>query len=789
MVHARNNGAMAATQTRPAAAPRILGSADGAAAAREGRAPILLGAALAAALLYAAFASGAIRIPEESRLQVLVAAIALATLAATLFGALRFDASPRAVAGLWLLGGFAAWSALSITWSIAPDETWLEVNRAIAYALVAAIAVVLGSSLPRALERIALGYLAVAGLVALYALGGKLVPWVQIPGLLDLDHLDRISRLRAPIEYWNALALFCVLAIPVAVRAAADLERSARFRGVSLVALVILFATLALTYSRGGLLVLVVALAVLLAIGPDRATLAAVTGIGILGALPAVLFAVTSPDLTTSDVGGVPLSSRVPEGLIVLAALLVGLALALVLHRRITASPGGLSLSPQATMLLRRGALAAAAGAAVLLLAALALSDRGLTGTIDARIDSFTAAKADRQNDPARILQTNSGNRWVWWKEAAGAWWDRPLVGHGAGSFPLVHRAYRTNSLEVRQPHSVPLEFLSETGLIGAGLALGGLALLGLAATSSALGRAPSRERAYGAALLAGCAAWAVHIWIDWDWDIPAVTLPTMIFLGALVARPAGGAASNGALPRPSTPALARGPALAAGAALLCLVALSAVLPAVSKEMTSDALSLAAKGGAGNLREAAEKAEVASRLNPFAVQPPSAAASIAQRSGQPAKAARLLSEAVRRQPDNPLMWFRLAGFQRQLNDSPAALRSIAMVRALDPYHSLVGLLRSDTVFDERSSATATGTPLPEGVEQPAPAPEEPAPPQPSDEDGDPPRPPSTPAPPPSSAPSPAAPRPAPQAPPTPRAPAPRPPAPEQPEGEPFRFEG
>ncbi len=50
MVHARNNGAMAATETRPAAAPRIFGSADATASAREGPAPILLGAALAAAL-------------------------------------------------------------------------------------------------------------------------------------------------------------------------------------------------------------------------------------------------------------------------------------------------------------------------------------------------------------------------------------------------------------------------------------------------------------------------------------------------------------------------------------------------------------------------------------------------------------------------------------------------------------------------------------------------------------------------------------------------------------------
>ena len=56
-----------------------------------------------------------------------------------------------------------------------------------------------------------------------------------------------------------------------------------------------------------------------------------------------------------------------------------------------------------------------------------------------------------------------------------GGFADRPVIGHGAGSFPLTHLAYRENAIQVRNAHSVPLEFLSETGLIGAALALGGL--------------------------------------------------------------------------------------------------------------------------------------------------------------------------------------------------------------------------------------------------------------------------------------------------------------------------
>src|SRR5205085_2606965 len=103
-------------------------------------------------------------------------------------------------------------------------------NRVLDYLLLALIALAVGSSLPRALERAALGYLGIATVVALYALGGKAAPGVHIGGLVDLNQTAFFSRLRAPLAYWNALALFCVLAVPIAIRLAAEPpgERAAR---------------------------------------------------------------------------------------------------------------------------------------------------------------------------------------------------------------------------------------------------------------------------------------------------------------------------------------------------------------------------------------------------------------------------------------------------------------------------------------------------------------------------------------------------------------------------------
>ncbi len=682
---------------------------DGAPAPLEGvprradRGPVALGAALGAAVLYAMFAEGAIGIPQESALQVGVAAIALATLAGLLFGrGLRFSPAPLALAGLALLAGFALWSGLSIAWSIAPDESWLELNRALAYALVAALALVLGSSLPRAAERVALGYLAIATVVALYALGGKLFPWLHIPGILDLDHADRFSRLRAPLGYWNALGLACAMAVPIGLRATVSL--TGRARTAALLSLVVVLTTLALTYSRGGLLVAVAMVGLLVAMGPDRLRLLAVSAIALLGAAPAVLCVLALEDLRTD---GLSTSARSGDGLLLALALAAGLAVAVVLGGRLFAR-GELALSEGAQGRVRRGAIVAAAAVPLIVLGALALSDRGIGGSIDHQLDEFTAAKFDPQNDPSRVLRTNSGNRWVWWQEAAGAFSDRPVEGHGAGSFPLLHRAYRDNAIEVRQPHSVPMEFLAETGLVGALLALGGLSLLFLVGVRGVRARAPGNERAFAVALLAVALGWLVHSLVDWDWDIPAVTLVAMVALGLLAARPREATA----LAPPRVPA-GRGPLLAVGAAATFALMASALLPAWSQHLTDDALAQANRGTAADLREAQETAALAKRLNPFAVEPVFAQAAIAERGNQAAAAAGLLVEAVERQPSNPSAWTRLARFQVAVGDSRGALRSILIAASLDRRGLTAISLSFQALYDQNRSASATGTPLPE----------------------------------------------------------------------------
>src|SRR3954463_6957445 len=215
--------------------------------------------ALLAASAYAAFAHGATGPPTETRVQVALAVLLALSVAAWLWdGGIRVDATGLGWLGVLVLAAFAAWTGTTVLWSISPDSTWTELNRVLGYVLVLLLALSVGASWPRSLEAVAVGYLVVALLVALYALGGKVAPGIHVGGLIDLNHTFGTSRLRAPLEYWNALGLVCALAAPIALRLAADSQRNTLVRLGSLAAMLILLAVLGMTYSRGGMMALAV---------------------------------------------------------------------------------------------------------------------------------------------------------------------------------------------------------------------------------------------------------------------------------------------------------------------------------------------------------------------------------------------------------------------------------------------------------------------------------------------------------------------------------------------------
>jgi hypothetical protein len=657
--------------------------------------PLAIGVALLALVLYAAFEHGAVALPAGTRVEVSVAAIAAIAAAGWLWsGTLRISASRVGIAGVLLLAAFACWSAITLLWSVSPDQTWIELNRVLAYVIVLCLAIALGASHPRALGLVANGALAVALIVTAYALGQKLLPGLHIPGLFNLDQTGGVPRLQEPLGYWNALAIFVTFGVPIALSHAVNGRHRRVTRLAAACAVELMFLTVGLTYSRGGLLAL--AVAVLVTIWLSRESLRSLVwcASAMIAAAPALALGLALHPLT---VAGTSLARRERAGA-VLALVLIACTGALILGgRRLLAIEPRLRLDPSRRRALGRLAALAAAAAVLLALVAVALSSRGIGGTVSHAWTSFTAPRAPSNVAPGRLLTTDS-YRWLWWSEAARAFADRPAGGWGAGSFGVVHLLYRHNALPVQQPHSVPLQFLAETGAIGAFLGVAAFALLLRAAALGVRRRPAGSTRLLAVALFAGAVAYVIHSLYDWDWNIPAVTLPALMFIGVLI----GGSAPREGSERSMRRRLAapgwKLVSLAAVTTWLCAFALSAALPSLAASDVASALVKASSASASTLGSAESDARLASRLDPLSDAGPRAQATIAIHRGRFSRARAYLSEAVGRDPTDELAWEQLALLYSGLGDRQDAAAAARRVVALDPHGQLAqGLARAGLV--------------------------------------------------------------------------------------------
>lgn len=114
------------------------------------------------------------------------------------------------------------------------------------------------------------------------------------------------------------------------------------------------------------------------------------------------------------------------------------------------------------------------------------------------------------------------------------AWWDyreHPWLGSGAGTFGDYWLKHRPIDVFVRSAHTLYLQALAELGPVG-------LALILVAILTPLAVLRTRRDPIVGAAG-AAYVAFAVHAGVDWDWELPAVTLAGVFCAAALLA--AGG--------------------------------------------------------------------------------------------------------------------------------------------------------------------------------------------------------------------------------------------------------
>jgi hypothetical protein len=567
-----------------------------------------------------------------------------------------------------LIGGLALFSAFSSLWSGSMELSVIEADRVFVY-LGFFLAAFLIAQTDQRRQRFAEGIaIALVG-AALLALASRLLPHVFELGAGPGSG----PRTGYPFGYWNANGL----AFGTGIAFCLWMSRRALnewLRWLAVGAVPVLLLALYFTYSRGGLLGLLVACGCLLALSHDRLWLLGTLAIGAVGALPAVLEVQASRSLADNHAD----SAAIDQGVTVLLILVAGVLLSLVLFaflRRIERRGG--SLTGRALELSRDRRILKGIGIAAALLAiaaAIAVGGRAW--------DRFSSPDQQFPANPAQhFSQVSGANRHEYWRVAIDSWEEAPIAGHGAGTYPFAWDKLRHIHLKVLNAHSLYFQAFQELGVIGGVLVLALVLMLlwtGFAAWRASSG--PRRE--LHGVLLAACLAFAVGAGIDWFWEIAGIGAIFFLSAGALIAARCvqlarARAQSNGQ----NHGERRRFGLTVAGLALSWVVALALIGPLlVDREIDSSNAAAAD----GNLASAVDHAETARSIEPWAATPYVQLGLLAESQGEYDLAAERLSQAIHREEGN-WQWFYLrARMEHEAGEEAAAQGDLEEAKRLNP---------------------------------------------------------------------------------------------------------
>jgi hypothetical protein len=423
-------------------------------------------------------------------------------------------ALPSSAEGRVALAGIAlltAWTAASIAWAPLSDPASDGVVRLLLYlgGLIAAAALLRDQLTARAVEpALAAGALIVIG----YGLSERV-----LPGVVDLAESHKaFGRLEQPITYWNAEGALAAMGLVLCARLAGAQDRPTAIRAAAAAAAIPLGLGVYTSYSRGAIAAALVGLLVLLAAAPTWSQLRA-AGLAVAWSVLAAASAAVLPGV--ASVSG-SLGEREVDGAAMLAIAAVLMAAAAFVQLRLSRAETPGSVSTGRLRVARR--LPAVAAAALAL---------GLAVLVVGGLDERGGADGQEARRGVARLASVESRRYDYWRVGLDAYGEHPLRGIGAAGFRvewLRERPVREGALEL---HSLPLELLVELGLpglLGFGLMVGGVAVAGR--------RALRRRPLLAPGACAVATVWVLHASIDWDWQLPAVTLPAVIAAGLLVA-------------------------------------------------------------------------------------------------------------------------------------------------------------------------------------------------------------------------------------------------------------
>jgi len=524
---------------------------------------------------------------------------------------------------LGLLAAFAGWIAVSMIWTVSQTQTALELERALVYVagVLAALSVVRRDQFAGLTGAVCAGMTAIAA----YALGTRLFP-----------HATNFTafggyRLSRPVGYWNGLGLMAGMATVLAFGFVGS-ARSAWARAAAAAAVPVTVSTLYFTFSRGAAISFAFGLLVL--VGVERHRLKLLLRAAPVAAITAALVAqATRETALTHSTTSLVSAQHQGRGFAVLvlgaaAAAAYSTYLIRLLERMVPATRAVVGAGRLLVLVV------------VVLGVALLVAAYGSPVTMATRAyHSFTGPPTGGANLNNRLLTLSNNGRIPAWHVAWHTFEAHPLGGVGAGGFETYWDRHRTIDLKIRDAHNLYVETLAEGGVVGFAL------LLGVVLTPFVLfWRVRRRPLAAGA--LASFATYALAAAADWDWELSGVTLAALL---------CGTAVLIAGRRRDSETGSGRWRLVAvACAAAVALLAMFGLIGNLALNASTNAART------GDWPRAAHDAKRARTFAPWSSEPLASLGLAQVGLGQRTQAADTFRAAIRKDPQNYLLWLDLA---------------------------------------------------------------------------------------------------------------------------------
>ncbi|MCW2964287.1 MAG: hypothetical protein JWO17_1539 [Actinomycetia bacterium] len=405
-----------------------------------------------------------------------------------------------------------AWTLASNLWTEFATETMAESERMVVYvgAALAAVAAARRRSIPALVG----GTWAAITLVCGYGLLTRLFP--ESLGVTDTLAGDRLA---APIGYWNGLGIFASMGLLLALGLAVNGRPTIRvLAGASAIVLAL---TLYLTFSRGATIAL--ALGLVAAVAVEQRRLRVVTTLFVVGLCPAVaiVLAAHEPGFTRTDVA-LQVSARAGHRMAVVLLVLIPVA---ALAMWVFASADARVRIPARVRHAYAIVLLSVAATVLVVLfvrfgSPPALAERAYEGFV--RPPPVTA------NLNKHLFSLSNSDRLTEWRIAWRQYEAHPLLGGGAGTYYFSWILDRPRTTTVHDAHNLYLETLAELGPVG-------LALLVAMFAAPLAGLPWARHDGLATAAFGAYTAYLFHVALDWDWELPAITVAALFCGGTLL--------------------------------------------------------------------------------------------------------------------------------------------------------------------------------------------------------------------------------------------------------------